>query len=120
MVAVRKDVPDDFRVGLAIGFTRADPARHKPPTEPFDVPDSYSLGYDGVIFLDDGADPGDIDWQPDRLKKGDRVGLVLDQDLLVLFVNGEVVHDAEAIKPKLAPGLKLWAFVGLIGTALEV
>jgi len=100
--------------GLVIGVTTFDPLTAKEIYEVANmVPDSWSLGYDGSAQIDDEEDMRDISWQPNLLKKGDTVGLLVRSDGLVLYQNGVQV---EEVKCGNSPaGKPLYPMIDLLG-----
>jgi len=100
--------------GLVIGVTTFDPLTAIEIYEVANmVPDSWSLGYDGSAQIDDEEDMRDISWQPNLLKKGDTVGLLVRSDGLVLYQNGVQV---EEVKCGNSPaGKPLYPMIDLLG-----
>merc|ERR1711879_1090644 len=85
LVALRDGVKD---LGLVIGFTKENPVGGELCENPTEVPASWSFGYDGIAFYPDQELPIDVDFQPSDLRAGDRVGLLIENRLVLIFVNG--------------------------------
>lgn len=81
--------------GLGIGVTHTAPSQlrdHRLPDKAWRLPGTFILGYSGVRYLDGIEAP--IDWQPDTLRVGQRVGLLVSGDGrtdMVAFVDGKEV-----------------------------
>lgn len=81
--------------GLGIGVTHTAPSQlrdQRLPDKAWRLPGTFILGYSGVRSLDGAEAP--IDWQPDTLRVGQRVGLLVTGDGrtdMVAFVDGKEV-----------------------------
>eukprot|EP00929_Paragymnodinium_shiwhaense_P096985 TRINITY_DN58754_c0_g1_i1.p1 TRINITY_DN58754_c0_g1~~TRINITY_DN58754_c0_g1_i1.p1 ORF type:complete len:832 (-),score=187.85 TRINITY_DN58754_c0_g1_i1:212-2707(-) len=104
--------------GLVVGVTTSPPQAIKTmPRVADEVPHSWSLGYDGMAYLD-GMGTVDIDWDPARLQRDDRVGLLVTPrgDLLVM-VNDKLKAHVPANVP---PYSTLYGFIDLLGSTSAV
>lgn len=81
--------------GLGIGVTHTDPSQlkeHRLPDKAWRFPGTFVVGYSGARYLNGANSPAD--WQPDALKVGQRVGLLMSGDGrtdMVIFVDGAEV-----------------------------
>jgi hypothetical protein len=111
-----RDSMEDY--GLAIGFTRTNPADNDACEDPYEIPHSCSVGYDGRSYQN--GVPQKHDFHPGSLKVGDRVRIVVSDDRLVVSVNREDVGKPIELQRALSGKTHIWGFVGLIGSALAV
>jgi len=93
-----KQTVDGWLGGLALGFTHTAPQQfqhERVPDKAWRVPSTFVVGYSGCIYLD--GTERRTEWQPDVLKVGQRVGLLLTGDGrcdMVVYVDGEEVSPA--------------------------
>jgi len=90
---------DGWMGGLGIGVTHTNPSDlrdQRLPDKAWRVPRSFMLGYSGNKYLN--GKESNIDWQPEKLRVGQRVGLLISSshDLSVMVDGCRVVHVPEA------------------------
>lgn len=105
--------------GLTIGITTKKPSMDDPePATADDVPESWSIGFDGQTKV--GAEMKPTDWGPCDLKVGDRVGFFVDyrNQETWLVENGELVVQLPGAGPPM--DRPLYGFVDLLGNTVQV
>lgn len=107
---------DGWLGGLGIGVTHANPSALKDqrlPDKASKVPGSFILGYAGSKYLNGNEDS--ISWQPDQLRVGQRVGLLLDGTTNDLAVNVDGQEVARVLGDELRlQGLGLDPLYGIV------
>eukprot|EP00930_Biecheleria_cincta_P024181 TRINITY_DN17339_c0_g1_i1.p1 TRINITY_DN17339_c0_g1~~TRINITY_DN17339_c0_g1_i1.p1 ORF type:complete len:757 (+),score=136.40 TRINITY_DN17339_c0_g1_i1:76-2271(+) len=112
--------------GLGIGVTHTAPSQqrdHRLPDKAWRLPGTFILGYSGVRYLDGSEAP--IDWQPDTLRVGQRVGLLVTGDGrtdMVAFVDGKEVArvPGKDLRPAGLRDEPLYAIVDVYNAVLAV
>jgi len=88
-VELRQTV-DGWLGGLGIGVTHTPPGRiGRLPDKAWRIPETFIVGYSGSLYLNGGETK--VEWQPDTLKAGQRIGLLVTGDgreSLAVFVDG--------------------------------
>mmetsp|Transcript_34230 Transcript_34230/g.97905 ORF Transcript_34230/g.97905 Transcript_34230/m.97905 type:complete len:192 (-) Transcript_34230:203-778(-) len=93
-----QSVVDGWLGGLAVGVTHTAPAsmQQRMPDKACNIPRTFIIGYSGSAHLN-GVEAR-CQWQPDRLREGQRVGVLVTGDGredLVVFVDEEEVLRVE-------------------------
>lgn len=112
------DVTLDQKDGLVIGVMLAKPTTvlQDPPDFADELPDSWSLGYDGMC--NKCQSPSPIPWRPRDLQIGDRVGLLVScYGCISVFQN-----DIEMARgfDRVPVGVPLYGFINLLGNTTGV
>jgi hypothetical protein len=115
-VTALRESMDDY--GLAIGFTTTNPADTEGNQDPYQIPNSCSVGYDGRSYQN--GVPQRHDFHPGPLKIGDRVRIRVSDDRLIVSLNCQDVGKPVQLQRNLSGNATIWGFVGLIGSALAV
>lgn len=117
-VALTRAIASD---GLTLGVTTDLPQEDgwRPVLTADELPNSWSLGYDGAAYINGEEDMKRLDWNPKDLCVGDRVGLLVTSfGELCAFVNGrKVAHVLDCDVPL---GRPLYAVVDLLGNTAAV
>lgn len=105
--------------GLVIGVTTAVPRALDVTYEVAEgVPSSWSFGYDGQAHLDGEDDMQPIGFEPQLLRAGDRVGLLVDpRGEAVVYVNGSIVA---TVPCRIPASVAVYPIVDLLGAAVAV
>jgi len=107
--------------GLVLGVTTAKPTPSAPRYSVADeVPDAWTFGYSGLALAPESPDMVPIKWNPAKLKKGDRAGLLVRGDgTLIVFLNGSPVCGAPTSKAPVQDD-PIYPFIDLLGNTQAV
>jgi len=106
-----------FPDGLTLGVTEALP--QAAPETCDGLGRVWAVGFDGEAFSSDSGDFEKVDWNPQSLKVGDKVGclVVYPAGDLLITVNGNIATDGPTGIPE---GLELYPVVDMLGAVTKV